>query len=432
MLKLWQMHKIADKSLAPGILAVVVFSLLLVCLFFVPAVFGEETEELTDEEKEELEEKQDDLEDDISNVQKKLDKEKADRQKLEGELNQIQYFVNSARQEIIKTQTHISETEENIARYESEIKMLEERNEFQKRILAGVVRQMYYAQSSSIEITAFKSDKGGQFLGDNDKYSSIEKKILLLMDEIKISKSEMEEKKFELQGERSEYEKLLGLKEDQQKDLLSEKQSAQSDIAQKDATIGELNAKLSKLRSNLSGLLGKSYDAKDIEDAAKFASKVSGVRKDFIMGMLVVESDLGRFTGGCYAKDSRMSGRRLELFKEICKELDYEWKKRKVSCPPKSYTGTGGAMGVAQFMSDTWMGYKSQITSVTGHNPPDPWNLTDGVVAMGLKLARGGATKKSGECNAAKLYLSGTTSSKYDWYCQKVKYWADNYERLLD
>ena len=127
-----------------------------------------------------------------------------------------------------------------------------------------------------------------------------------------------------------------------------------------------------------------------------------------------------------------MSSYRLGIFKDICEELDYKWKTRKVSCPPSGYKGTGGAMGVAQFMSDTWLGYKKSIASLTGHNPPDPWNLTDGVVAMALKLAKGGATKKSGECNAAKLYLSGTTSSKYNWYCTKVLYWADNYESKLN
>jgi hypothetical protein len=89
-------------------------------------------------------------------------------------------------------------------------------------------------------------------------------------------------------------------------------------------------------------------------------------------------------------------------------------------------------MGVAQFMSDTWAGYKSQITSLTGSNPPDPWDLTDGVVAMAIKLARGGATSKSGECNAAKLYLSGTTSKTYNWYCDKVSYWSKNYEDKLN
>jgi membrane-bound lytic murein transglycosylase B len=304
--------------------------------------------------------------------------------------------------------------------------------EFQKKILGSLLREMYYDGSSPELIMTLEAEKFSQFLGGADHLAAVQQKILNLMGEIKYSKEEIEKNKNELKDNQDEQERLLALKQDQQQDLMATRNETQSDINEKEATISELNAKLWKLQGDLSGFLGKSYNAKDIEDAARFASKATGVRKDFIMGMLVVESDLGRFTGGCLAKDSRMSGRRLDLFKDICEELDYNWKKRKVSCPPKGYSGTGGAMGVAQFMSDTWMGYKSQIASVTGHKPPDPWNLTDGVTAMGLKLARGGATKKSGECNAAKLYLSGTTSSKYNWYCQKVLYWADNYERLID
>lgn len=66
---------------------------------------------------------------------------------------------------------------------------------------------------------------------------------------------------------------------------------------------------------------------------------------------------------------------RRATFKNICDALDYNYKKQKVSCNPSGYAGTGGAMGVAQFMPDTWNGYKSQVASKTGHNPPDPWTL---------------------------------------------------------
>jgi peptidoglycan hydrolase CwlO-like protein len=368
----------------------------------------------------------------ISDVQKKLNLEEQKKKELEAQLNQIQTSVNKTQQEINKTQYYINEAGQTISRKENEINNLNIKIDFQKKILASLLREMFYVGNKPITLIILDDSYFSQFMGGFDHLSTVKEKVRRLIEEIKSSKDKIEDEKSSLKETRQDHESLLSLKQDQQQDLLGDKKETQTDIKEKEATIAELNAKLYKLRSNLSGYLGKSYDAKDIEDAAKFASKVSGVRKDFIMGMLVVESDLGRFTGGCYAKDSRMSGRRLELFKDICDDLDYEWKKRKVSCPPSNYSGTGGAMGVAQFMSDTWMGYKSQIASVTGHNPPDPWNLTDGVTAMGLKLARGGATKRSGECNAAKLYLSGTTSSKYNWYCDKVKYWADNYERLLN
>jgi peptidoglycan hydrolase CwlO-like protein len=372
------------------------------------------------------------IKEDISDVQDKIKEEEKEKAKLEQELSQIQGSVSRTQQEINKTQSYVNKTGETISRKENEIENLGNKIEFQKKILGSLLREMYYDGSSPELIMTLEAEKFSQFLGGADHLAAVQQKILNLMGEIKYSKEEIEKNKNELKDNQDEQERLLALKQDQQQDLMATRNETQSDINEKEATISELNAKLWKLQGDLSGFLGKSYNAKDIEDAARFASKATGVRKDFIMGMLVVESDLGRFTGGCLAKDSRMSGRRLDLFKDICEELDYNWKKRKVSCPPKGYSGTGGAMGVAQFMSDTWMGYKSQIASVTGHKPPDPWNLTDGVTAMGLKLARGGATKKSGECNAAKLYLSGTTSSKYNWYCQKVLYWADNYERLID
>jgi peptidoglycan hydrolase CwlO-like protein len=372
---------------------------------------------------------------DIQKIEDKINKEEKSKLKLEQELNVIQQSVKRTDLEIKKTEEMISATRNDIKRKESEVAMLTEKIAVKKELLKEMIREMYYENDEPALHTILREDSISQMMGRFDTLFLIKGKLELLLSEMNTVRDLVGEEKLDIKEKEVEQQKLLSMKEDQQQILVSEKKETQIDINQKDATIGELQSKLGKLRSNLSDMLGGSYDASDIEEAAKFASTATGVRKDFILGMLVVESDLGRFTGGCFAKDSRMSGTRLSLFKNICSELDYNWAKRKVSCPPKGYKGTGGAMGVAQFMSDTWVGYKKSITSVTGNNPPDPWNLSDGVAAMALKLAKvSGVTahKKSGECNAAKLYLSGTTSSKYNWYCEKVLYWADNYERLLD
>ncbi|TAK94849.1 hypothetical protein EPO05_05730 [Patescibacteria group bacterium] len=376
----------------------------------------------------------DEIKEDIESVEKKLQREEAAKAQLEQELGKIQYSVTNTQREIQKTESLLKDTKDTIARKELELRLMDERMQLQTELLKGLIREVYYEEQLPVESAFFSQQEFSQSILTVDQLSNLNQKIQDIMDDIERSKEKISGEKVALDDQKEEHEKLLALKEDQQQDLLADKRETQGDIAEKAATIEELNAKLSALRSNLSGYLGKAYNAKDISDAASFASKATGVRKDFIMGMLVVESDLGRFTGGCYAKDSRMSGNRLTLFQGICKDLDYDWKKRKVSCPPRGYRGTGGAMGVAQFMSDTWTGYKSSIASKTGHNPPDPWNLTDGVMAMALKLAKvPGVTshKKTGECNAAKIYLSGTTSSKYDWYCKKVLYWADNYEAKM-
>lgn len=370
----------------------------------------------------------DEVQDDIGDVEKKLKEEEAKKARYESELAKTQGAISSTQYEINKTSSLIDETENTIARKEKELEDLNKRIEVQKEILARLVQEMYYGSKEPLLAVALSQDNIYQMLGGSDQILTLENKINSVIEDIKDSKNKIEGDKEELEEEKEKHEGLLAMKEDQKNVLLEEKSETETVIAKKEATISKLNSELSKLKSSLSSLLGASYDAGDIVDAAKFASKQTGVRKDFLLGMLVVESNLGRYTGGCTYDKTNMSKYREEIFKDIMEELGYKLKSKKLSCPPSNYKGSGGAMGVAQFMSDTWMGYKSSIASKTGHNPPDPWNLTDGVMGMALKLAKGGATSKSGECNAAKLYLSGGTSSTYNWYCDRVSYWADNYE----
>lgn len=190
----------------------------------------------------------------------------------------------------------------------------------------------------------------------------------------------------------------------------------------------------------------------ELAEAVRFASEKTGVREDFLMGMLAVESDLGRNTGKCtYAQveagveKSYRNGllgqksydtfiERRELVKNIAKETGRNHEELTVSCNPARYVGTGGAMGVPQFMPDTWIHYKDKIAEIVEKDNPDPWILKDGIVAMALLLSNTpGVTEHNNyaERNAAKIYLSGTTSSKHDWYVNKIMYWSKNYKSLM-
>ncbi|MEA2007150.1 MAG: lytic murein transglycosylase [Patescibacteria group bacterium] len=196
----------------------------------------------------------------------------------------------------------------------------------------------------------------------------------------------------------------------------------------------------------------KGWQWQEIKEAVDFAANKTGVRKNFLIGMLVVESDLGRNMGKCSyvevengANDSYRQGRlslrswrtflrRRGLVRRIARNLGYDYKELRVSCNPSRYVGTGGAMGVSQFMPDTWMEYERRVSRIVGKRHPDPWNLRDGIVAMALKLSDvPGVTDHNivSERNAAKLYLSGTTSRRYDWYANRIQYWETNYRYLL-
>ncbi|MCX6764034.1 MAG: lytic murein transglycosylase [Candidatus Moranbacteria bacterium] len=361
-------------------------------------------------------------------LQNSIDKAAKKAQETQKQIDASQNVLQKTQVEISTTQQLINKTETDISRKEAEIKSLGNRIELNKKILSEYIKELYV---DGVEDPFMQIALSGQGLNElaeqSDQLLSVKDKIIKILQEIDDSKNKVEQVKSELEDKKDEHEKILTVHKSEQVEI-------KEDIQQAEATLAELNAKINKLKGELSSLLGSNVSFDNVMEAADFASKATGVRKDFILGMLVVESGLGKFTGGCTADKSNMSKYRLGIFKDICSELKYDWKKKKVSCPPSSYKGTGGAMGVAQFMPDTWLGYKSIVSSLTGHKPPDPWNLTDGVVAMAKKLANGGASSKtkSGECKAAKLYLSGTTSSKYDWYCTRVAYWSKNYEDKLN
>lgn len=394
-----------------------------------------------------------DIQESIDKTQKKLEEAKKKEAALQKDLNQITGSLTVTKQVIAQTSNLLSETESTISQKEAEIRALEGEIIVQKQLLRELVRNLYENGNTPLAEIILDQEGVQLSLAEGDTFLTLQDKIGAITDELKAARGNTEGEKVVLEDAKAEHERLLRLKSEQEKSLTAAKNETQSDLRDQQATIGELQGKLSKLKSSLSDLLGKSYDAQDVEDAASFAAKKTGVRKDFIMGMLVVESDLGRYTGGCtYAEVEKGAEQRYKsgklskaswatfqnrrtLFKGIADSLDKNYAKLKVSCNPASYYGTGGAMGVPQFMPDTWMGYKARIANATGHNPPDPWNLTDGVMAMAIKLSVvPGVTshQRTGERNAAKLYLSGTTSAKYNWYADKVLYWADNYERLLD
>ena len=372
--------------------------------------------------------------DSISNLEDKLSKEKKEKAALEKELSKIQGSVSATQAEIGKVQKMIQDVENNISRKESEIAALEDKNILQKEVLKKIMQQLYYAKKDSGIGVVLASGDFAEILGANDNLLSLQEKVLDVAEEIAQSKEKIAEEKNQLANSKDDHEKLLEVKAKQKQELIADKVDTEEDIEKQDATIGQLQDKLNKLKGDLSNLLGQSISTDDIVEAAGIAAKATGVRKDFILGELVVETDLGRFTGGCTYKNTRMKAADKTAFQAIMKELGYDVNKKKISCSP-GY-GYGGAMGVAQFMPTTWLGYKSKIASATGHNPPDPWNIADGVVGMAIKLANAGATSKSGEKLASKKYYCGGPSSPYwktkcETYAKNVQYWADNYEKKL-
>lgn len=368
----------------------------------------------------------DDYADDLKDAQKELEAEQSKLYKNQAQIN--------------ATKARINKIIADMAGKEAELKNLNAQAELNKVMLAEYIRQLYYASQENDQLIQLSLYEGNlsDLAMNYDGIIGIKAKIMDSLQVINDAKTQAEEDKVELADQRTDHQQALKTQQTQLVEI-------NNDIQETQATIAELKEKMAQLQSDLNSLLGASYDAKDIKDAIKFASSKTGVRAGFLFGMLSIESRLGASIGGCDYKESKMSSYRLGIFKDIASELGLNYKKLKVSCPPKSYKGTGGAMGAAQFMSDTWWGYKSTIASRTGHNPPNPWNLTDGVMAMASKLKNDGATKDgttkiTSPCNGKKISVKWEVyaSMKYlGWSCYGLTNYAKaaqslagNYDQL--
>ena len=168
------------------------------------------------------------------------------------------------------------------------------------------------------------------------------------------------------------------------------------------------------------------------EEAVKFAQLAAirtGIRPEYLLAELEQESGLGINVGKCNITDTTSGSSRhittgrvfirgihptrdLPAFLSITAELGKDSLQTPISCWPGS--GWGGAMGPAQFIPSTWMGYRDEVSRLTGHNPANPWNAEDAFVAAAAKLARDGADSKTraGEIAASKRYYCGSATSK--------------------
>lgn len=406
----------------------------------------EEERRLAEEEKEKEEERKK-AQEEYEKTQEKLEKTQEKLEDHKETLGSIQGKLGSTLSEIRQTEAVIETTEETIKRKKSEVDSLENRIEIQKLLLKGLLQNLYMDSQTSLTVSLMEEGGFSKIAQAKDHSITMQEKMYGIIDEINGTKEKVSEEKDVLEGLKKEKENLLALKEQQASSLNQEKQYQSQKVVATEATVADLQAKLVELQQDISLLTGKSYTAKNIKEAVEYASKQTGVPKGVLYGFLKMETNLGANTGQCtykevekvatanykkygtkYQKSIDLLKQRKNIFYDIVESLGYS-KEKKVSCTPSGYIGQGGAMGVAQFMSDVWRGYESDIRAKTGHKNPDPWSLTDGVMAMALKLKKAGATSDSESAirSAAKSYL-GTDHAPY---YQGIIYWSKNYQKIF-
>lgn len=391
-----------------------------------------------------------DIQDDIKKTEKQLEAAQKKETALKRDLNQITGSLVVTKEIIAKTSNLLSDTESTITRKEAEIDAIESEIVLQKHLLRELMRSLYENGNTPLAEIMLDHEDTRLSLMEGEQLLSVQDKIRMISEDLQNSRGTVLEEKDVLEDAREEHARLLRLKSEQEKSLVAAKVETQSDLQDQQKIISRLTKELSELQGDLSKLTGKSYDAKDIRDAVEFASDKTGVPEGVLYGFLKAETNLGANTGQCtydevekgavaqyrslLKKNKKWQAsidllyKRRGIFDDLVKDLGYN-KNKKVSCNPRSYIGQGGAMGIPQFMSDVWRGYEGQIAARTGHKTPDPWNLTDGVMAMAIKLNRAGATSsKESVIRSASINYLGTFSPGY---YETIVYFSKHSELLF-
>jgi len=211
--------------------------------------------------------------------------------------------------------------------------------------------------------------------------------------------------------------------------------------------LAESRQKADEIRKQIFKLIGVKTQVTFGEalEIANWVSSRTGVRPALLLAVLWQESALGANVGTCNRPGDPPSKSWQEIMKpsrdqqpfvQICRELGLDPNTTPVSCPmfqSGKQIGWGGAMGPAQFIPSTWMTYKDEVSKITGNNPANPWDIRDAFVAAALYLAKWGATKQTrdAEWQAAMIYFSGSTNTRYRFYGDSVLAKADEYEKLI-
>lgn len=416
--------------------------------------------------------------DDYAKYQAATAKSKVERDTVQGEVNAINAEIALAQQKIKVQERIIASLSSDISAKTKVVNSLQTRIDRQTKSIADLVQKMQVRDSVSVAEVLLGSDSFSDFYVEGDSYEILNRQLVELVAGVKSDKAETEAEKQALQNRKDretdakqaiEAEKRLIDRKKAEKAALLAVKTAEHNATQQLAEaqrqkVAAIRSKLFKLQDGEGIPFGEAYDY------AVAASKVTGVRPAFVLGILMQESGhtadgFGTNVGQCFVRNDQTGAgvgantgtdkirvmsptRDIPIFKRIAADLGRDWQNTRVSCWIPMYSkgqpyGWGGAMGPAQFIASTWdNGTNSSIMKRTaralGEGSSDPWNPEHAIMAASLFLYDLGAGLQtySAEKNAACRYYSGkscASSTDGNGYGNSVMRWVTKIqEEMID
>ncbi|TSD02167.1 MAG: hypothetical protein Athens071424_170 [Parcubacteria group bacterium Athens0714_24] len=386
------------------------------------------------------------LEAQIDNYNNIIDDKEKQATSLQRDISILDAQIAKAKAEIKLLNIKITQLSDSINQKNTTITNLSAKIDKERETLAELIKKTNELDSNSeIEIILAYRNLSDYFFV-TDTFGTLQGGIQDSLVQIRGDKVQTEKEKEDLETRKAQQLQLRTIQQLEQKRITAAENDKKKILA---ATKGE-EAKYQKylidtqksaatIRSQLFLLTGSpSIPFEKAVEYATLAWQTTGVRPAFLLGVITEESNLGANVGkGNWTVDlanSRCASQRT-AFVQITSALGLNPDLMPVS--KKAWYGyCGGAMGPAQFMPTTWLLYDDKISSITGHNPPNPWDPKDAFVAAALLLKDNGATSNGtvGERKAALKYLAGSNwnNKAYAFYGDDVMEFATKYQSMID
>src|SRR3989344_4598665 len=346
--------------------------------------------------------------------------------RLNSEIKQVQLEIKTLDISINKTDLEIGVTETKISDAEDKVNK-------HKNALGQYIKIINENDQRSLTEILLKNQNLSDFFNDLNSIQTTQDNLKTAIDDIKELKGQLEQHQANLEDKQAELEKAKRLQEIEKRSIDSTKAvqaKLLKDTQGKETKFQELVKKSQKdlqaIKNQISYLIQNGVSAEEAVKYGQLAAIGAGIRPAYLLAELELESATGNNVGKCYIIDATSGATRritngqiykkgihptrdLALFLNITAELGKDPFQTPISCG----SSWGGAMGPAQFIPSTWMGYRDEVSRLTGHNPANPWSIEDAFVAAASKLARDGADSKTriGEIAASKRYYCGSATS---------------------
>lgn len=369
-------------------------------------------------------------------LQTKIKQLKTQAQVLQLKIKAITLTINKLNASIKTTEKEIGQATTRLGRLEQN--------------LAVMLRLLNQQSEQGILVPLLEAGGISDMFDTIQSYYTVSDSVLQVVDDLKQTKRDLSNKHIELEVQHDDAKELLSVETIQQQALVSTLTEQSSLLEETRGQESAYQAMLADQKKAAAAIRNRIYELFESNKTVTFGqaveiaqsvSKLTGVRAEFLLAILTQESNLGKNVGTCNrAGDPPEKGWRVimkperdqEPFKTITSELGLDIDTTPVSCPMKDKNGKqmgwGGAMGPAQFIPSTWMGYRNKVTALSGKATANPWDIRDAFIASGIKLANDGATSQSGEWKAAMIYFSGSTNLRYRFYGDNVVATAKKYE----